>query len=39
MFTGTLTAISGQLAASNFRAETKKLLVGMVALYNKQQVR
>jgi len=39
MLTGTLTGISEQLAASNFRAEKKKLLVGMVALYNKQQDR
>jgi hypothetical protein len=39
MLTGTLTGISEQLAASNFWAEKKKLLVGMVALYNKQQVR
>lgn len=39
MLTGTLTGISEQLAASNFRAEKKMLLVGIVALYNKQQVR
>ena len=38
MLTGTLTGISEQLAASNFRAEKKKLLIGIVALYNKQQV-